>query len=77
MVHCYSLVHDDLPAMDDDDMRRGRPTVWARYGMEHAVNVGDAMFYYTLLLVQRLEAPARTPQVPCTPHRTPRLEPEP
>ena len=27
MIHCYSLIHDDLPAMDDDDLRRGRPTV--------------------------------------------------
>lgn len=56
MVHNATLVHDDL--QDGDKVRRGRPTVWAKYGMEHAINVGDAMFYYTLLLVQRLDAPA-------------------
>jgi farnesyl diphosphate synthase len=36
-VHCYSLVHDDLPAMDDDDMRRGRPTVHVAYDEATAI----------------------------------------
>lgn len=31
-IHCYSLVHDDLPAMDNDELRRGQPTVWKKYG---------------------------------------------
>lgn len=43
MVHCYSLVHDDLPAMDDDVLRRGRPTVHVQYGQAMAILVGDAL----------------------------------
>ena len=42
-VHAYSLVHDDLPCMDDDDMRRGRPTVHRAYDEATAVLVGDAL----------------------------------
>ncbi|WP_041448147.1 polyprenyl synthetase family protein [Anaeromyxobacter sp. Fw109-5] len=42
-VHTYSLVHDDLPAMDDDDLRRGRPTVHKAYDEATAVLVGDAL----------------------------------
>jgi geranylgeranyl diphosphate synthase type II len=43
MVHCYSLVHDDLPAMDDDDLRRGRPTCHKVFGEGPAILVGDAL----------------------------------
>jgi geranylgeranyl diphosphate synthase type II len=43
MVHTYSLVHDDLPAMDDDDLRRGRPTCHKQYGEALAVLAGDAL----------------------------------
>lgn len=43
MVHTYSLVHDDLPAMDDDDMRRGRPTNHVRFGQAMAILAGDAL----------------------------------
>lgn len=42
-VHCYSLVHDDLPAMDDDDLRRGRPTVHRAFDEATAVLAGDAL----------------------------------
>lgn len=42
-IHAYSLVHDDLPCMDDDDMRRGRPTVHIEYDEATAVLVGDAL----------------------------------
>lgn len=42
-VHCYSLVHDDLPAMDNDAMRRGRPTVWKAFDEWTAILAGDAM----------------------------------
>jgi farnesyl diphosphate synthase len=42
-IHAYSLVHDDLPAMDDDDLRRGRPTVHRQYDEGTAVLVGDAL----------------------------------
>lgn len=43
MVHCYSLVHDDLPAMDDDDLRRGRPTVHKEFDEATAILAGDAL----------------------------------
>ncbi|MEO1719009.1 MAG: polyprenyl synthetase family protein [Pseudomonadota bacterium] len=42
-IHCYSLVHDDLPAMDDDKLRRGKPTVWAAYDEWTAILAGDAL----------------------------------
>ncbi len=42
-VHCYSLVHDDLPAMDNDELRRGRPTVWKAYDEWTAILAGDAL----------------------------------
>jgi geranylgeranyl pyrophosphate synthase len=43
LVHTYSLVHDDLPSMDDDDLRRGRPTCHVRFGEATAILAGDAM----------------------------------
>ncbi|HEY3184163.1 MAG TPA: polyprenyl synthetase family protein [Gaiellaceae bacterium] len=43
LVHSFSLVHDDLPALDDDAERRGRPSVWAEYGEATAVLAGDAL----------------------------------
>ncbi len=43
LVHCYSLVHDDLPAMDNDDLRRGRPTVHKAYDDATAILAGDAL----------------------------------
>lgn len=42
-VHCYSLVHDDLPAMDNDELRRGRPTVWKAFDDWTAILAGDAL----------------------------------
>lgn len=42
-IHCYSLVHDDLPAMDDDDLRRGKPTCHIAYDEATAILVGDAL----------------------------------
>ncbi|CAN7313736.1 polyprenyl synthetase family protein [Pararhizobium sp. LjRoot255] len=42
-VHCYSLVHDDLPAMDDDDLRRGQPTVHIAHGEANAILAGDSL----------------------------------
>lgn len=43
MVHTYSLIHDDLPAMDDDDLRRGQPTNHKVYGEAHAILAGDGL----------------------------------
>ncbi|WP_245472809.1 polyprenyl synthetase family protein, partial [Mesorhizobium sp. M7A.F.Ca.MR.148.00.0.0] len=42
-VHCYSLIHDDLPAMDDDDLRRGQPTVHRAFDEATAILAGDAL----------------------------------
>jgi geranylgeranyl pyrophosphate synthase len=55
MIHAYSLVHDDLPAMDDDDLRRGRPTVHRRFGEAEAILAGDALL--TLAFQVLAEAP--------------------
>jgi geranylgeranyl diphosphate synthase, type II len=43
MIHTYSLIHDDLPSMDDDDLRRGRPTCHVRFGEATAILAGDAL----------------------------------
>jgi farnesyl diphosphate synthase len=43
LIHCYSLVHDDLPAMDDDDLRRGRPTTHKAFDEATAILVGDSL----------------------------------
>ena len=43
LIHCYSLVHDDLPAMDDDDLRRGRPTVHKAFDEATAILAGDGL----------------------------------
>ena len=43
MIHTYSLIHDDLPAMDDDDLRRGLPTCHVKYGEANAILAGDAL----------------------------------
>jgi geranylgeranyl diphosphate synthase type II len=50
-VHAYSLVHDDLPAMDDDELRRGLPTVHAKYGEAMAILVGDALLTFAFQLM--------------------------
>jgi geranylgeranyl diphosphate synthase type II len=44
LVHTYSLIHDDLPAMDDDDLRRGRPTSHKKFGEDVAILAGDGLF---------------------------------
>mgnify|MGYP001627336794 FL=1 len=51
LVHTYSLIHDDLPAMDDDDLRRGRPTCHVLYGEDTAILAGDALFAEAVRLV--------------------------
>jgi len=60
LVHTYSLVHDDLPCMDDDDERRGRPTVHVLYGEATAVLAGDALLAaaFEHLAAEAVEAPA-------------------
>lgn len=51
MIHTYSLIHDDLPAMDDDDLRRGKPTCHKVYGDATAILAGDAMSTYAMQVV--------------------------
>lgn len=46
MIHCYSLAHDDLPAMDDDDLRRGRPTTHKAYDEATAILAGDGLLTF-------------------------------
>src|SRR5438128_1232859 len=43
LIHAFSLVHDDLPSLDDDSERRGRPSVWAQFGEATAILAGDAL----------------------------------
>ncbi|KWV44147.1 farnesyl-diphosphate synthase [Rhizobium altiplani] len=50
-VHCYSLVHDDLPAMDDDDLRRGKPTVHIAYDEATAILTGDSLLTYAFDII--------------------------
>jgi geranylgeranyl diphosphate synthase, type II len=50
MVHTYSLIHDDLPAMDDDELRRGKPTCHVAYGEDVAILAGDGLFAEALRL---------------------------
>ncbi|HLF57594.1 MAG TPA: polyprenyl synthetase family protein, partial [Thermoanaerobaculia bacterium] len=57
-IHTYSLVHDDLPALDDDDLRRGRPTVHRAYDEATAILVGDALLTFGLTTLARLPAEA-------------------
>jgi geranylgeranyl diphosphate synthase, type II len=59
LIHTYSLIHDDLPAMDDDDLRRGQPTCHVRYGEDVAILAGDGLYaeaFHHLLTQQRSPA---------------------
>ena len=63
LVHCYSLIHDDLPAMDDDDVRRGRPTSHKAFGEATAILAGDALltlaFEWLAEAAKQANAPGR------------------
>ena len=50
-IHCYSLIHDDLPAMDDDDLRRGQPTVHKAFDEATAILAGDSLLTYAFELI--------------------------
>src|SRR5262245_26386339 len=65
MIHTYSLVHDDLPAMDDDDVRRGRPTSHRVYGEGLAILVGDGLLTEAFRVMGRARGvpPARVLRV--------------
>jgi geranylgeranyl diphosphate synthase type II len=51
LIHTYSLIHDDLPAMDDDELRRGQPTCHVKYGEPVAILAGDGLFAEAIALV--------------------------
>jgi geranylgeranyl diphosphate synthase type II len=55
MVHTYSLIHDDLPSMDNDDLRRGKPTNHKVFGEAHAVLAGDALLTYSFQTLADLD----------------------
>ena len=59
LMHTYSLVHDDLPAMDDDDLRRGRPTCHKVYGEAMAVLCGDALLTESFIVLAKTPATQR------------------
>jgi farnesyl diphosphate synthase len=56
-VHAYSLAHDDLPAMDDDDLRRGRPTLHRAFDEATAILAGDGLLTFAFAVLARLDAP--------------------
>ena len=60
LIHTYSLIHDDLPAMDDDDLRRGRPTCHVRFGEDVAILAGDGLYAeaFRLVLLEQRGEPA-------------------
>jgi geranylgeranyl diphosphate synthase type II len=58
LVHSFSLVHDDLPALDDDRERRGAPSVWAHYGEATAILAGDALLAEAVRLALSYPRPA-------------------
>src|SRR5215813_1079943 len=61
MIHCYSLIHDDLPAMDDDDFRRGRPSCHKQFDEAIAILAGDALLTlaFEVLALSKLVHPER------------------
>ena len=64
LLHNYTLVHDDLPAMDDDVERRGKPTVWKKFGEANAILVGDAL--QALAFAAAAKAPRNVAEIVAT-----------
>ena len=58
LVHTFSLVHDDLPALDDDEVRRGQPSTWARFGEANGILAGDALLAEAFRLACSYATPA-------------------
>src|ERR1700682_4612008 len=61
LIHTYSLIHDDLPAMDDDELRRGQPTCHVKFGEDVAILAGDGLYAeaFRHLLTHQRSAPER------------------
>ena len=62
LIHCYSLIHDDLPAMDNDDFRRGKPTCHKAYGEDIAILAGDTLNTYAFEYLTRELNPFVSPK---------------
>lgn len=62
-IHTYSLIHDDLPAMDNDDLRRGKPTCHKQYGEAEAILAGDGLLTYAFELISSLDFPGPSPEI--------------
>jgi len=65
LVHTYSLIHDDLPAMDDDQLRRGKPTCHVRFNEAEAILAGDALQALAFEVLTNQELPAKTSLLMC------------
>jgi geranylgeranyl diphosphate synthase, type II len=67
LIHTYSLIHDDLPAMDDDELRRGRPTCHVKYGEDVAILAGDGLYAeaFRLVLSEQRGEPAHVLAAVC------------
>ncbi len=61
-IHTYSLIHDDLPALDNDDLRRGRPTCHKKFGEAAAILAGDALLTLAFEVLARIRRPAPGPR---------------
>lgn len=63
MIHTSSLIHDDLPCMDNDELRRGLPTTWVKYGYDMAVLAGDSLLIYAVETAAKAFAMTEDPAV--------------
>ena len=63
LIHTFSLIHDDLPCMDNDDFRRGKPTCHRKYGEAFALLAGDALLTYAFELLSRLPPTKRSMRI--------------
>ncbi|MBD8070396.1 polyprenyl synthetase family protein [Bacillus sp. PS06] len=62
MIHTYSLIHDDLPSMDNDDLRRGKPTNHIIFGEANAILAGDALLTYSFQLISEMSEEHVSPE---------------
>lgn len=63
MIHTYSLIHDDLPCMDDDDMRRGMPSCHKKFGEEYALLAGDALLTRAFGMIAESDIAKESPEI--------------
>lgn len=63
LIHCYSLVHDDLPALDSDDMRRGKPSCHKQFGEAMAILAGDGLLTLSFHILAGIQPPKRAAEL--------------